>query len=529
MIDLFLVSNIVLLCALISRITYKLGVPVLLAFVALGMLVGENGILHISFNDYQLSEFICTLALIFIMFYGGFGTNWLHAKPVISRASLLASIGVILTTIFTGLICIYALNIPFYDAFLLGAVLSATDAASVFSLLRSKNLGLKENTASLLEVESGSNDPFAYMLTIIILSIMNGEANGLELIILTLKQLILGTLCGGIIAWSTVKFLQRYTFPIPGFDMAFIIGIALFSYALPSAIGGNGYLSVYIVGIACGNCRLKDKTSLVHFFDGFTSLMQMLIFFLLGFLAIPFMIPQVILQSVIIWLLLTLIARPLSVFLCLSPFKSSIPQQLLVSFAGLRGASSIVFAIVATVHEATTPGYLFHTVFCIVLLSITFQGSLLAPVARWLKMCDNSIDDTKSFNDYSENNKISIISLDIYKNHPWINKAVCEINLPPTMLIIMLLRQGKNVFQSGKTTFELDDTVILCAPNHQESINIKLHEQRIANDNPWAGKTIQEFATYDQHLVVMILRNGGTIIPHGKTTIHANDLLVIAD
>ncbi len=529
MIDLFLASNIVLLCALISRVTYKLGIPVLLAFVVLGMLVGENGFLHISFDDYRLSEFICTVSLIFIMFYGGFGTNWLQAKPIVSKASLLASIGVLLTTIFTGLICIYTFDMPVYDAFLLGAVLSATDAASVFSLLRSKNLGLKENTASLLEVESGSNDPFAYMLTIIILSMMSGDASGLELALMTIKQLFFGALCGGIIAWGTVKFLKQNTFPIPGFDMAFIIGIALFSYALPTTIGGNGYLSVYIVGISCGNCRLKNKASLVHFFDGFTSLMQMLIFFLLGFLAIPVMIPDVLIPSILVWLLLTFIARPLAVGLCLTPFKSSIPQQLLVSFAGLRGASSIVFAIMATVHEAITPGYLFHMVFCIVLLSIIFQGSLLAPVAHLLNMCDDNINDAKTFNDYTEQNKISFVSLDIYEGHPWINKTIREINLPPTMLIIMLMRHGKNVLESGNTVFAIHDTVVLCAPNHQEKINISLHEYQITSSSPWIGKSIQEFAAVDKHLVVMILRKETTIIPHGKTIIQINDSLVIAD
>ncbi len=528
MIDLFLASNIVLLCALISRITYKIGVPVLLAFVTLGMLVGENGLLHISFNDYALSEFICTVALIFIMFYGGFGTNWVHAKPVISKSSVLASIGVVFTTVFTALICFFILGIPIYDAFLLGAVLSATDAASVFSLLRSKNLGLKENTASLLEVESGSNDPFAYMLTIIVLSLMGGDASGFELIIITIKQLAFGTLCGGAIAWLTVRFLTRYTFPIPGFDMAFIIGIALFAYSVPTTIGGNGFLSVYIAGIACGNCRLKDKTSLIHFFDGFTSLMQMLIFFLLGFLAVPSMIPQVFIQSVIIWIFLTAVARPLAVELCFIPFKSSLPQKLLVSFAGLRGASSIVFAIMATVHEAITPGYLFHTVFCIVLLSIVFQGSLLAPVARLLKMCDDSINDAKSFNDYTEENKISFVSLDIYDNHPWINKAIHEVHLPPAMLIIMLLRQGKNVLQSGNTIFNLNDTVVLCAPKHQENINIILNELSITENSQWQGKTIEEFAATEKHLVVMILRDTQTIIPNGKTIINKNDSLVLA-
>ncbi len=529
MIDLLLVSGIVLLCALIGKVVYRLGLPVLLAFVILGMLVGENGILRIPFDNYELSEFICTVALVFIIFYGGFGTNWAQAKSVSIQASILASIGTILTALLTGIVCIYVLNIPTLEAFLLGAILSSTDAASVFSLLRSKNLGLKYNTASLLEVESGSNDPFAYMLTIIILSIMSGQASGAELSIMTAKQLGIGVLCGGLIAWGISKFLQNYKFPIPGFDMAFMIGIALLSYALPTYFGGNGYLSVYIAGIALGNSNIRDKKSLVNFFDGFTSLMQMLIFFILGLLATPILIPEVFISALIVGVLLTFIVRPVVVALCLSVFRCNIRQQLLVSFAGLRGASSVVFAIMATVHEAQTPGTLFHTVFCIVLLSVVFQGTLLAPVARMLNMCDDSIDDAKSFNDYTENNKISFISLDIYAGHPWINKALHEVHLPPSMLAIMLLRQGENVLHSGDTVFALNDQVVLCAPKHQEDINFVLQEQHISEDSTWVGKNIATFSPQADQLVVMILREKSTIIPHGQTIIQANDLLIIAE
>ncbi len=526
--DLLLASGVILLCALISRFTHKLGMPVLLAFVALGMLVGENGIFKIAFDDYALSEFICTVALIFIMFYGGFGTNWNQARPIVAKAAVLSSLGIVLTTCFIGVAGILLFNMPYLESFLLGAILSSTDAASLFSLLRSKNLGLKENTASLLEVESGSNDPFAYMLTIMLLSMMHGHVSGMDLFIMTVKQLSLGALCGGGIAWVTMRFLRHYKFPIAGFDMAFIIGVALFSYALPTSIGGNGFLSVYIAGIILGNFRFKEKKSLVIFFDGFTSLMQMLIFFLLGLLATPALIPQVFLVSVAMGLLLTLVIRPLTIALCLTPFKCSWPQQALVAFAGLRGASSVVFAIMATVHEAKTPGDLFHIVFCIVLLSIVFQGSLLASVAAKLKMCDESINDAKSFSDYTEN-KVSFISLEMNKGHPWIGKSLCSISFPPNMLVIMLMRQGENILQGGATVFQESDVAVLCAPKSQEDNNFILNEQYIDKNDICIGQNIAEFAQKDGLFVVMILRGEKTIIPHGKTTIKAHDILVIGE
>lgn len=520
---------VILLCVLISRLTHRLGVPMLLAFIALGMLFGEDGFLHISFENYKLAEQICTIALIFIMFYGGFGTNWSQARPIAVKASLLASAGVILTAGLTGAVCILFLHMPVLDSFLLGAILSSTDAASVFSVLRSKKLGLRENTASLLEMESGSNDPFAYMLTIIMLTVMDGQAKAGLLVWLTIKQLFLGILFGCLIAFLVRLFLRRYQFSIPGFDMAFLIGVALLSYALPTAFDGNGYLSAYLVGIMLGNSRIRKKKSLVHFFDGFTSLMQMLIFFLLGLLATPSRIPPLLVPVLIITLLLTFAVRPLVVAACLTPLGCSIRQQLLVSFSGLRGAASIVFAIMATVHEAHTSGDLFHIVFCVVLLSIAFQGSLLAPVARKLGMCDKSIDDLKSFSDYTDQVKLYFVKLEIGPMHPWSDKHLWEISLPPDMLVLMLLRNGNNVLQGGDTVILPGDSVILSAPAYQGEVGLVLQEKIITKDSLWAGKSIAAFSPRKEELVVMILRGGQTVIPEGKTVIEPDDILVISE
>ena len=358
---------------------------------------------------------------------------------------------------------------------------------------------------------------------------MSGRASGSALVWLLVKQLALGLLCGVALALLIRAFLKHYRFSVPGFDMAFFIGIALLSYALPAAMDGNGYLSAYIVGIVLGNCRIRNKKSLVHFFDGFTSLMQMLIFFLLGLLATPSQIPNVLWPAIVIALALTFIVRPLAVAACLTPFGCSVRQQLLVSFAGLRGAASIVFAIMATVHSAQTPGYLFHMVFCIVLLSIAFQGSLLASVARWLGMCDKSIDDAKSFSDYTDTEKLYFINLEIHEGHPWVGKALCDVNLPPDILVVMILRGGENVLQGGETVFCLHDSVILSAPAYQDEIGLALQEQHIRNNSPWVGKSIAAFSPRKEDLVVMILRGEQIIIPKGSTRIAANDVLVISE
>ena len=416
---------------------------------------------------------------------------------------------------------------PLLDSLLLGAVLSSTDAASVFSVLRSKKLGLRENTASLLEVESGSNDPCAYMLTLIVLSLMSGQQGG-DLLWMVLAQVGFGIAGGVVIAWGARWLLARCQSLTPGFDMALVLGIAVLSYALPALLGGNGYLSAYLVGILLGNSPIKNKRSLVHFFDGFTSLMQMLIFFLLGLLATPSRIWPVLLPALAIALFLTFVARPAAVAACMLPLGCSRPQLLLVSFAGLRGAASIVFAIMATVHEAETPGNLFHIVFCIVLLSIAFQGALLAPVGRWLGMCDQSLDDAKSFNDYVEQVPVHLVRQQLTPQHPWVGQQLHTLTLPPDMLVVMLCREGRSHLPNGSTRLLPGDIVVLSAPAYEGGESLALSDLHIEPGSPWAGKTIAEFSPLPSELVVMILRDGQVVIPRGGTRIAAGDLLVLS-
>ena len=258
----------------------------LLGFIGLGMLFGSDGIFKIPFDNYLAMEQIATVALIFIIFYGGFGTKWSTAKPVVVKATMLSTLGVVLTAFLVGIFAHYLLGMSMISSFLLGAVISSTDAASVFSILRSKKLNLKEGTASLLELESGSNDPASYMLTIIVLNIMLGDFSVGSFIYMLFAQVTYGLAFGALISYIALKVIQKVELSSGGMKMIFVVAIALFSYALPSYFGGNGFLSAYIVGIVLGNTQIEDKKSLVHFFDGITDLMQMVLFFLLGLLAI---------------------------------------------------------------------------------------------------------------------------------------------------------------------------------------------------------------------------------------------------
>lgn len=519
-------AAVILICIMLNKLSSKLGVPVLLAFILLGMLFGTDGLIKIPFDDYGFAEKICSTALIFIMFYGGFGTNWNAAKPVAVKSILLSTLGVVLTAGITALFCRFALAMPLAESCLLGALLGSTDAASVFSILRSKRLNLKYNTASLLEVESGSNDPCAYMLTIIVISVMNGTAAAKNIAYLIFAQLVYGIVCGIVIALFASFFLKQYKFTTVGFDTIFVVAIALLSYALPSLIGGNGYLSTYIVGIILGNTKLQSKKTLVPFFDGINGLMQMLIFFLLGLLSTPSNLLSVWPIALIIALFMTFLARPAAVFAILSPFRSKLSQQLVTSWCGLRGAASIVFAIIATT-SVTAENDIFHIVFCVVLFSIMIQGSLLPPISRKLGMIDEREDVMKTFTDYSDEVPIHFVRFSIPENHEWCEKTVKDILLPPDTILVLLMRGEKRIAPGGNTKLHKDDILVLCAKSSGNIDGVNLSEKNISRGDELIGMSLSEIKIDEDALVIMIRRGKSVIIPQGRTKIRENDVLVI--
>ena len=364
---LLLVAIVILLCVIAEKFSGKFGMPALILFMFIGMLFGSDGIFKIPFDDYHLAENICSIALLFIMFYGGFNLKWELAKGVAVKSVLLSTIGVAVTAAVTALFVRLILGYTWPESFLVGAVLGSTDAASVFAILRQKKLNLKDSTASLLEMESGSNDPMAYMLTFIALGIIySGESE--HIVMRIFLQLVVGSLVGLIFALLTIRLMTKTALVSEGLDTIFMIAMVLICYALSQILGGNAYLSVYIMGVIIGNSRIKSKATLIPFFDGVTSLAQILIFFLLGLLTIPHEMSDVIITAIVITVLLTLIARPVAVFLLLKPFHCSARQCLLVSWAGLRGASSSVFAIMAVAGGVIMPHNLFHIVFMVSLL-----------------------------------------------------------------------------------------------------------------------------------------------------------------
>ena len=523
-----LVAAVILLCLSLNKMSNKLGIPMLLAYILLGMMFGTDGILKIPFDNFTIAEQICTVSLIFIMFYGGFGTNWKQAKPVAGKAVLLSTVGVILTAVTTGAFCHFILKMDFWESMLIGSVISSTDAASVFSILRSRRLNLKNNTASMLEVESGSNDPCSYMLTVIILTIMSGELSGFSLVVMIFSQITFGVLVGVVVALAAAFILKKVNFATDGFDTIFVFSMALVSYAGASMINGNGYLAAYIAGIILGNTPLHHKKSLVHFFDGITGLMQMLIFFLLGLLAYPSQLPKILPIALAIAVFLTFVARPASVFAILMPFRCPVKQQLLVSWAGLRGASSIVFAIMATVSPAYTKNDLFHIVIFIVLFSISIQGTLLGLVAKKLDMIDENGNVMKTFSDYSDEMPVEFVKISIKAGHPWENRRIKDLTSLPDLLLVLILRGEERIIPNGNTVVLAGDKIVLSALSPEENLGICLTEIPIEKDSKWIGKPLSRIKLGEEKLVLVLKRNEKVVIPNGNTVIRENDVLVIS-
>lgn len=533
MISLMIICSLVLLiCITSTKILYKFGVPILLIFIVLGMLFGSDGIVGIYFDNYELASDICSIALIFIMFYGGFGTNWKMAKPIAVQSILMSSLGVVITAGLTGLFSSIVFKTSLLEGLLIGAVIASTDAAAVFAILRSQKLNLKGSIASILEIESGSNDPFAYMLTIIILGLMSNQGYG-SIVPMLLNQIIVGILASIVLAKLSVYLLRNVMFEIEGFYPIFITAISILSYSLSEYFGGNGYLSVYITGIIIGNSKIPHKKSIFQFFDGVSWLMQILLFFLLGLLAFPSQMPSVMFKGISISIFMILIARPIATFSILSWFKVPIKEQLFISWVGIRGAASIVFAIFAVTYDVHINYDIFHIIFFIVLFSVSVQGTLIPKVARKLDLIDDDQSVLKTFNDYKENKSTKLIEFTISENSPIANKSIMDSNIPEDILVVMIKRKGDVLVPNGSTVILPGDTLVLSGNTlanfeyYKEGKSTNLVEISVNSDSSIANKSIKDSNINKDILIVMIKRNDKVIVPNGNTVIKPKDILVV--
>ncbi|HSI77806.1 MAG TPA: potassium/proton antiporter [Lunatimonas sp.] len=469
--NILLIGSILLIISIFAgKTSYKFGVPTLVLFLAVGMLAGSDGFGGIQFNDPQLAQFIGIISLNFILFSGGLDTNWKTVQPVFWQGFSLSTLGVFLTAISLGVFVWLVTDFTIYESLLLGSIVSSTDAAAVFSILRSKNLALKTNLRPTLELESGSNDPMAYVLTIAFLGLVVNQDMGLVSVIpLFLRQMILGGIVGYLFGRLSKIIINRIKLDFEGLYPVLVIGLMFLTFSATDFIGGNGFLAIYICAVYLGNQDLIHKKAILKMFDGLAWLMQIVLFLTLGLLVFPSHVFPVMGLGLMISLFLIFVARPIGVFISLIFFKMKIRRRFYVSWVGLRGAVPIVFATYPLLAGIEKADMIFNIVFFISLTSILIQGTTLSMVAKWLHVSlpekAKPIKPTDAF--LAEYPRTIMKEIKINPENPIIGTRIVDLNFPKTAIIAMIQQGDKFITPSGSTVIEENEILIVLSDNQQ--------------------------------------------------------------
>lgn len=467
------VSLLVIAAVLITKVGTRFGVPTLLLFLLLGMAAGADGI-GLTFDNYELAESIGHFAMVVILFTAGLETSLQETKPIFRQGALLSSLGVFFTVLLTGLfiwlISGKTVGIPILGCFLLAAVMGSTDSASVFSVLRGKRLHLRENLGPMLELESGSNDPMAYTLTIILVKILSTEEilhggwhavwNGLLILVL---QVVVGLAVGFVVGFAAKWMLDRIKLPSFALTSILMLSVGCFASGLASLLYGNGLLALYSAAIIIGNkARLTQKKDILLFFDGFTWLMQLVMFLMLGLLARPSQMLPVLLPAILIGLFMLLVARPASVFACLLPFKGmSTRAKVFVSWVGLKGAGPILFALCPVVAGLSHATDMFNIVYLITLFSLLVRGATLDRVARLLRLSYDEDPVAETFG-MEIPEEMGMLRDHIVTEEDLVNGATLrDLNLPHGIRVMMVRRDGHFLVPHGSMPLEPGDRLVI--------------------------------------------------------------------
>jgi len=485
---LFIGSVLVFISLFAGKTSYKIGIPVLILFLAIGMLAGSDGFGGIYFDDPKTAQFIGIVALNFILFSGGLDTGWQTVKPILWHGISLSTLGVIMTATAVGFFVWAITDFTIFEGLLLGSIVSSTDSAAVFSILRSKNVALKGNLRPTLELESVSNDPMAYILTIIFTGlVINQDANLWSIIPMFFSQILLGGLLGFLFGKIGTFLINKIELEYEGLYTVLVLAIMFFSFSATNLIGGNGFLAVYLCGIYLGNQDLIHKKKIIKSWDGFAWLMQIVLFLTLGLLVFPTQIIPVIGIGLIISIFLILVARPVSVFLSLIPFKLQNRSKFLISWVGLRGAVPIVFATYPLIAGADKANMIFNIVFFISITSVLIQGTTLPLVAKWLHLTlpEKLKQRTQTDLELSDSIKSVLTEIVIPETCSVVGKQIVQLGLPKTSVISYILRDRKYITPTGSTVLMANDRLSILSENHDslnkvfDCLDIKPNSNRI--------------------------------------------------
>ena len=471
-----LVGALLLFVAVLAgKVAYRFGAPALLLFLGVGMLFGWD---FISYRSADMTQFLGMIALCVILFTGGMDTSFEEIRPVIGPGIVLATAGVIVTAfILAGFVWLIApwigVEMPFALALLLASTMSSTDSASVFSILRSKKTGLKQHLRPLLELESGSNDPMAYMLTVLLIGTLSSGSShtgfGASLLFF-LVQMVVGALSGYLIGRLAVWTINRIGLVNHSLYSVLLLAFIFFSFAFTDLIRGNGYLAVYLSGLVVGNHKIAQKRTLTVFFDGFTWLMQIIMFLTLGLFvnSNELLQPEVLLLGGAVGVFMIFVARPVAVFACLAPFRRFTTRaRLYISWVGLRGAVPILFTIYPLMDHIEHAELLFNVVFLSTIISLVVQGTTVSGMANLLGL---SYEEKESAFDVNmhEDMKSALTEVEVNETMLEGGHTLKDITLPENTLVMMVCRNGEYFVPQGKTELRVGDKLLVITDRSEE-------------------------------------------------------------
>lgn len=477
--NILLIGSVLLFVSIVvSKTGYRFGVPTLLVFLLVGMFFGSDG-LGLQFHNADEAQFIGMVALSIILFSGGMDTKFSEIRPVLSQGILLSTVGVLLTTLFTGLFIYWisgfehvSITMSLITAMLLAATMSSTDSASVFNILRSQSMNLKHNLRPMLELESGSNDPMAYMLTIVLIQFINSSGMGMMDILGSFCiQFIVGGASGFLLGRLAILILNKINLNNQSLYPILLLSFIFFTFTVTDLCKGNGYLAVYIAGIMVGNNRITNRKEISTFMNGMTWLFQIIMFLTLGLLVNPHEMLNIAVPALLIGVFMIVFARPLSVLICLLPFKNmNFNSRIFVSWVGLRGAVPIIFATYPVVANIPDSNQIFNIVFFITILSLVVQGTTISWIAKLLHLATPL---EKTGNDFGVEipDEINTDLRDIILTEEMLAKGnrLMDMNLPKGTLVMLVKRGNEFMIPNGSLQLHAGDKLLIISENKEST------------------------------------------------------------
>lgn len=452
------ISLLLVLSVLGSRFSALAGVPSLLVFLGIGMLAGSEGPGGFEFTNYPLSFALGSVALAFIIFDGGLRTRWQSVRPVLGTGISLASLGVLATAAATAVFAHYALGLAWLSALLLGAIVSSTDAAAVFSVLRARSLALKGTVRQVLEFEAGSNDPAAVLLTVAVLTYATTpDAGAGSLAVLFVSQVVLGLALGFAGGFAVTALINRVGIEHEGLYSVLLFASVILLFGVTATVGGSGFMAVYVAGLVVGNAKLLHKSSLLKFHDGIAWIAQIGLFLTLGLLVFPSHLAPLWQEGLLLALFLMLVARPLSVLVAAPTGLFRWKERVFISWVGLRGAAPILLATLPWSVGIADAEYYFNLVFFVVLVSVLAQGTSIAWVARALRLVERLREEPEEGPVLPAG--FVFAEIELRPGAPAENQRLFELRLPSGVVLTSLERNGRYVVPSGETRFAAHDRI----------------------------------------------------------------------